>query len=150
SRGGTIKKVQEVRDPGYFSKQLMQAAMASAVVTTEDCGTPRGISMHVGSTDIHDRILASDFSAKGTLIPKGTTLSPDVIGKIRALDKDATLLVRSTLKCEHEKGVCQKCAGISPSGGPYRIGTNLGVLSAQSLGERSVQLTLKAFHSGGV
>src|SRR5690606_27324197 len=69
SRGGTIKKVQEVRDPGYFSKQLMQAAMASAVVTTEDCGTPRGISMHVGSTDIHDRILASDFSAKGTLIP---------------------------------------------------------------------------------
>ena len=30
------------------------------------------------------------------------------------------------------------------------LGTNLGVLSAQSLGERSVQVALKAFHSGGV
>lgn len=150
ARGGTIKKVQEVRDPGYFSKQLMQVAMASSVVTTEDCGTQRGITMDVSNRDIHDRILASDFTAKGMTIPKGTTLGPDVVTKIRSLDKDANLLVRSTLKCEHEKGVCQKCAGISPNGGHYGIGTNLGVLSAQSLGERSVQLTLKAFHSGGV
>lgn len=150
ARGGTIKKVQEVRDPGYFSKQLMQAAMASAVITTEDCGTARGIPMSVGARDIHDRVLAADFSAKGMIIPKGTTLSPDVVTKIRSLDKDANLMVRSTLKCEHEKGVCQKCAGVSPNGGFYKIGTNLGVLSAQSLGERSVQLTLKAFHSGGV
>jgi DNA-directed RNA polymerase subunit beta' len=150
ARGGTIKKVQEVRDPGYFSKQLMQAAMASAVVTTNDCGTQRGITLHVGSRDVHDRILAADFSAKGMNFPKGTVLSPDVVTKIRSLDKDANLMVRSTLKCEHEKGVCQKCAGISANGGFYNIGQNLGVLSAQSLGERSVQLTLKAFHSGGV
>lgn len=150
ARGGTIKKVQEVRDPGYFSKQLMQAAMASALVTTEDCGTQRGITMSVGANDVHDRILANDFNVKGTFIPKGTTLSPDVVARIRSLDKDSNLMVRSTLKCEHEKGVCQKCAGLSPNGGLYRIGTNLGVLSAQSLGERSVQLTLKAFHSGGV
>jgi DNA-directed RNA polymerase subunit beta' len=150
SRGGTIKKVQEVRDPGYFSKQLMQAAMASAVVTTEDCGTQRGIQLSAGNRDVHDRILAHDFTAKGMTIPRGTLLSPDVVTKIRSLDKDANLMVRSTLKCEHEKGVCQKCAGISANGGDYRMGTNLGVLSAQSLGERSVQLTLKAFHSGGV
>jgi len=150
ARGGTIKKVQEVRDPGYFSKQLMQAAMATSVVTTEDCGTARGVTLSVGNRDVHDRILAADFSAKGTVIPKGTTLSPDVVSKMRSLDKDANIMVRSTLKCEHESGVCQKCAGISPNGGLYRMGTNLGVLSAQSLGERSVQLTLKAFHSGGV
>lgn len=150
SRGGTIKKVQEVRDPGYFSKQLMQATMGAALVTTDDCGTHRGVSMKVGSDDVHDRILANDFSAKGMTIPRGTVLSPDVVSKIRSLDKDANLLVRSTLKCEHEKGVCQKCAGLSPNGGHYKIGTNLGVLAAQSLGERSIQLTLKAFHSGGV
>ena len=150
ARGGTIKKVQEVRDPGYFSKQLMQAAMASAVITEEDCGTQRGVMMHSTTNDVHDRVLAGDFTAKGMTIPRGTLLSPDVVSKIRSLDKDANLLVRSTLKCEHEKGVCQKCAGISPNGGYYKVGTNLGVLSAQALGERSVQLTLKAFHSGGV
>jgi DNA-directed RNA polymerase subunit beta' len=150
SRGGTIKKVQEVRDPGYFSKQLMQATMSSAVITGEDCGTHRGITMNVGNKEVHDRVLASDFSAKGTTIPRDTVLSPEVVGKIRSLDKDANLLVRSTLKCEHEKGICQKCAGLSPNGGFYKVGTNLGVISAQALGERSVQLTLKAFHSGGV
>jgi DNA-directed RNA polymerase subunit beta' len=150
ARGGTIKKVQEVRDPGAFSKQLMQATMGSSVVTTEDCGTHRGVALNAGSKDVHDRILAADFNAKGTVIPRGTLLSPDVVTKIRSLDKDASLLVRSTLKCEHEKGVCQKCAGMSPNGSLYGLGTNLGVLSAQTLGERSVQLTLKAFHSGGV
>ena len=30
------------------------------------------------------------------------------------------------------------------------MGTNLGVLSAQALGERAVQLTLKSFHTGGI
>lgn len=149
ARGGTIKKVQEVRDPGAFSKQLIQSTMASALVTAEDCGTHRGVAMGVGSKDIHDRILATDFSAKGMSFPRGTVLSPDVVSKIRSLDKDANLLVRSTLKCEHEKGVCQKCAGLSPNGTPYKLGTNLGILAAQTLGERSVQLTLKAFHSGG-
>jgi DNA-directed RNA polymerase subunit beta' len=150
ARGGTIKKVQEVRDPGAFSKQLMQTTMGSALVAEEDCGTQRGVSMSVGHRDVHDRVLAADFNAKGMTIPKGTVLSPDVVAKIRALDKDSSVLVRSTLKCEHEKGVCQKCAGVSPNGGFYRIGTNLGVIAAQALGERSIQLTLKAFHSGGV
>jgi DNA-directed RNA polymerase subunit beta' len=150
ARGGTIKKVQEVRDPGAFSKQLIQTTMASALITAEDCGTHRGITLSVGSKDVHDRLLASDFSAKGVTIPRGTLLSPDVVAKIRSLDKDANLLVRSTLKCEHEKGVCQKCAGLAPGGSPYALGTNLGILAAQTLGERSVQLTLKAFHSGGV
>jgi DNA-directed RNA polymerase subunit beta' len=150
ARGGTIKKVQEVEDPGVFSKRLMQVSMASAIVADPDCGTTKGISMPVGSKEIYDRVLASDFTAKGLSVPKGTVLTPDVVAKIRAADKNATPLVRSTLKCEHEKGVCQKCAGIAPDGDLYRIGTNLGVISAQSLGERSVQLTLKAFHSGGV
>lgn len=149
ARAGNIKKVQEVRDPGYLSKQLVNTA-ANLVVVDDDCGTANGASMSVGSSDIHDRELAKDFKAKNVFFKAGTLLTPDIVGKMRAADKKANVIVRSPLKCEHGKGLCKKCAGLGADGKPYEAGTNLGLLAAQSLGERSVQLTLKAFHTGGV
>jgi DNA-directed RNA polymerase subunit beta' len=149
ARRGTVMKVQEVRDPGALSKQLVASSM-NLVVTGHDCGTHQGIALPAMSNDVHDRILAHEFSAKGLTIPAGTVLAPDVVSKIRAADKNASLIVRSPLKCEHGAGLCQKCAGLAPTGKLYDVGTNTGLLAAQSLGERSVQVTLKAFHSGGV
>jgi DNA-directed RNA polymerase subunit beta' len=149
ARKGSIQKVQEVQDPGYFSKQLINTAM-NLQIRDEDCGTQRGVGLSVSDKDVYDRELASDLKVKGRTFAKGTVLSPDVVGQIRKLDKGAQVVVRSSLKCEHGKGLCQHCAGISPTGKYYDVGTNLGILSAQSLGERSVQLALKAFHSGGV
>ena len=149
ARRGSVMKVQEVRDPGYFSKQLINTTM-NLVVNGEDCGTSRGVSMSATSSDVMDRQLARDFRAKNVQFGAGTTLTPDVVSKIRAADKNAQLIVRSPLKCEHGKGLCQKCAGLAPTGKPYELGTNIGVLAAQALGERSTQLAMKAFHSGGV
>jgi DNA-directed RNA polymerase subunit beta' len=120
------------------------------VVAAPDCGTSRGIALPVGSSDVHDRVLATDFKAKGLEVPKGTVLTPQVVGQMRVADKNANVVVRSTLKCEHNKGVCQKCAGLSPDGAYFAMGDNVGVLAAQSLGERSVQTAMKAFHTGGV
>ena len=149
ARRGTVMKVQEVRDPGALSKALIASAV-NLVVAGHDCETHNGVAMDVTSSDVHDRILAREFSSKGLVVPVGTVLDPSVVGKIRSADKGATLLVRSPLKCEHHVGLCQKCAGISPTGQLHNIGTNLGLLAAQSLGERSIQLSMKAFHSGGV
>jgi len=149
ARAGNLKKVQEVREPGFFSKKLVNSTM-SLVINVDDCGTHNGIALPATSNDVQDRTLVKDFSAKGMTIPAGTLLSPDMISQIRAADKDAHVVVRSPLKCEQEKGLCQKCTGLSATGVPYPIGTNIGLLSAQALGERSVQLTMKAFHTGGV
>lgn len=149
ARRGTVMKVQEVRDPGALSKQLVASAV-NLVVTADDCKTTSGVALPVSSHDVHDRVLAKEFAAKGLTVPAGTILTPDVINRMRAADKAANILVRSPLKCEHGHGLCQKCAGIAPNGRFYDVGTNTGLLAAQSLGERSVQVTLKAFHSGGV
>lgn len=149
ARRGTVMKVQEVREPGALSKQLVASAV-NLVVAGHDCGTHAGIALPVSSSDVHDRILAHEFTAKGITVPVGTVLSTDVVGKIRAADKNASLVVRSPLKCEHHIGLCQTCAGLAPNGKLYELGTNTGLLAAQSLGERSVQVTLKAFHGGGV
>lgn len=145
ARRGSVLKVQEVREPGYFTKRLMNTNMGTQV-TTDDCKTSRGISMKIDDESVYDRELVQDVKLRGTTIPRGTTLTPDVVQTIKAADKNANLLVRSALKCEHGKGLCQHCAGRSPDGDYYGRGTNVGVLATQALGERSTQLTLKAFH----
>src|SRR5690606_28172704 len=54
ARKGSVQKVQEVREPGAFSKQLINTAM-NLQVTSRDCGTSRGVSLGVGSKDVYDR-----------------------------------------------------------------------------------------------
>lgn len=149
ARRGTVMKVQEVREPGTLSKRMVQTTMGM-VVAQDDCGTKRGIALPVSSRDVQDRILVNDASIKDVHVSAGTQLTPALVDQLRAADKSATLVVRSPLKCEHAKGLCSKCAGLRSDGNPYELGTNVGILAAQALGERSVQLTMKAFHSGGV
>jgi DNA-directed RNA polymerase subunit beta' len=149
ARRGSVMKVQEVQEPGYMSKLLMNNTM-NLLVGNKDCGTQKGILMHVNEKDIHDRALAQDYKQGNLHLKAGTFLTPDVVGHIKSSNKDAKLLVRSPLKCEHDKGICQHCAGIASDGKLHELGTNLGVLSAHTVGERAVQLTLKSFHTGGV
>jgi DNA-directed RNA polymerase subunit beta' len=149
ARRGAVMKVQEVRDPGYMSKMLM-ANMMHLTVNDHDCGTNKGISLGIDEKDVHDRHLAQPFSMGKLELPAGTLLSPDVVGKIRAARPNATVVVRSPLKCEDEKGVCQRCMGLSATGDHHELGTNMGVISAHSIGERGIQLALKSFHTGGV
>lgn len=149
ARRGTVMKVQEVRDPGTFTKRMIQTTMGTVVVD-EDCGTTRGVAMGISDSNVHDRRLAADVNLKGASFSAGTLLTTQIVDRIKAADKGASVVVRSPLKCEHSKGLCRKCAGLRPSGEEYDIGTNVGVIASQSLGERSVQLTMKAFHSGGV
>lgn len=149
ARRGAVLKTQQVQEPGAISKLLMNTSM-NLLVEGKDCGTHHGVELPVSEKDVHDRYLARDFKAGNIQLKRGELLTPDIIDQIRAVDKNARIPVRSPLKCEMPKGLCQMCTGISMSGQPHNVGTNIGVLAAQSVGERAVQLTLKSFHTGGV
>jgi DNA-directed RNA polymerase subunit beta' len=149
ARRGSVVKVQEVQGPGFFTKQLMNTSIGSQV-SKDNCGTSRGVVMKVSDQNIHDRDLAHDLVVKGTLFKKGTTLTPDIVQTIRSVNPNVQVSERSPLRCEHGPGICQKCAGRAPDGDYYKMGTNVGVLSTQALGERATQLMLKSFHSAGV
>ena len=56
------------------------------------------------------------------------------------------MVVRSPLKCQDPQGLCAKCYGINENGHLHDIGTNIGVLAAQSMGEPATQLSMDAFH----
>jgi len=59
--------------------------------------------------------------------------------------------VRSPLTCELHDGVCAKCYGRDIGRQkPVEIGTAVGIIAAQSIGEPGTQLTMRTFHTGGV
>jgi DNA-directed RNA polymerase subunit beta' len=59
--------------------------------------------------------------------------------------------VRSPLTCELTHGVCAKCYGIDLGRGDMvSLGSAIGIVAAQSIGEPGTQLTLRTFHTGGV
>ncbi len=59
--------------------------------------------------------------------------------------------VRSPLTCELLDGVCAKCYGRDVGRQkPVEIGTAVGIIAAQSIGEPGTQLTMRTFHTGGV
>ena len=145
ARRGAVRKVQEVQEPGVITKMMQNTAM-DMLVTNHDCGTDKGIAMSVTDKAIHDRHLAAPFQAGNLKLAAGTLLTPDIVGQIRAVKKDAQLLVRSPLKCQEEHGVCQKCMGLAADGKHYPIGYNVGVESAHAHGEKTTQLMLNSFH----
>ena len=58
--------------------------------------------------------------------------------------------LRALLTCKSKYGVCQRCYGWDLSTRrPVNIGTSVGVIAAQSIGEPGTQLTMRTIHSGG-
>src|SRR5579859_375515 len=61
------------------------------------------------------------------------------------------IFVRSPLTCQLEHGMCQMCYGRDLGRGRLvDIGSAVGIVAAQSIGEPGTQLTLRTFHTGGV
>ena len=59
--------------------------------------------------------------------------------------------IRSVLTCQSRYGVCSLCYGRDLAAGSHAdIGTAVGIIAAQSIGEPGTQLTLRTFHTGGV
>jgi len=61
------------------------------------------------------------------------------------------VVIRSAMTCETAGGICQLCYGFDMSKHqPVELGTAVGVIAAQSVGEPGTQLTMRTFHTGGV
>lgn len=147
ARKGIIQKVQQVQEPGYISKMVMNSVMDNSIID-DDCGTDKGISLSVDEKDVLDRYLVSDHKAGKKTFKAGTLVTPTVRTSLRN-NKVKLVRVRSPLRCEHGPGMCKKCYGLTEDGKPPEQGLNVGVLAGQALGERSAQLAMKAFHTGG-
>ena len=147
ARRAVIGKVQGVSGPGALTKRMVNTVIGT-VVTQQDCGTAEGEKLGLGHPDIVDRYLAKPIEIKGKRVGVNTLITPELVSAMRRAGlKQAE--VRSTLHCKAPDGVCSHCSGgLRNNQGPA-IGDNIGVTAAQSIGERSTQLSLKLTHEGG-
>ncbi len=142
---GTIKGLRdravETSKPGYLGKQII-ASSQHQIITEKDCGTENGVEIPLHNDD--GQLNMEELNGR---VPAGEK-EPLSGERLSAMEREGTdsVEVRSPLTCEAERGICQKCYGMTANGNVPEIGDNVGVRSGQSLLEASTKMTLKSFH----
>ncbi len=161
ARKGLVDTAMKTADSGYLTRKLADVALP-VVVTEADCGSHEGIRKSVvrsGNAIVRplgDRVrgrvscqaVAHPLTGQ-TVVAEGEMIST---GQARVLDEIGReeLVVRSPLRCRAARGVCQRCYGMDRSTGLLvEMGTAVGIIAAQSIGEPATQLTMRTFHHGG-
>jgi DNA-directed RNA polymerase subunit beta' len=160
TRKGRSDTALRTADAGYLTRRLVDVSQ-DVIVTMEDCGTKEGItitkteSKEIGenfSDRIRGRVLLSDVKIGKKVFKK----AGEIIDAVDALNLEENeeieeVTVRSPLTCEAEWGVCVRCYGWDLARNKLaELGTAVGVMAAQSIGEPGTQLTMRTFHTGGV
>lgn len=160
ARKGLTDTALKTANAGYLTRRLVDVAQ-DVVIVEEDCGDAAGVILdaveceYIGEpilTRLLGRVLMSDLKdASGkVLFKKGALITQE---DIRSLEKKEILQanVRSVLSCKCKRGICQKCYGYDLSyNEEVKLGTAVGIIAAQSIGEPGTQLTMRTFHMGGV
>ena len=161
ARKGLVDTALKTADSGYLTRRLVDVAQ-DVIIREADCHTEKSIKLTAIQdgeniiVPLADRLLgrtvAQDiYDKEGNLVvARNTTVNRDDLAKIKALNLQE-VDVRSTLTCELEYGICQKCYGWAMTTQKLvDIGEAIGIIAAQSIGEPGTQLTMRTFHTGGV
>lgn len=149
ARQGILATKMSTADAGYYGKQLAQLGhrlVVTALDAKEDPPTQLGLPADVDDPDNEGALLAKDTGG----YPRNTVLTPKIM---RDLESQGLrrLLVRSPMVFgSPQGGVYARDAGIREFGRLANRGENLGMVSAQALGEPLSQGMLGSKHGGGV
>ncbi|MFN2148498.1 MAG: DNA-directed RNA polymerase subunit beta' [Anaerolineales bacterium] len=160
ARKGLTDTALRTADAGYLTRRLVDVAQ-DVIVNADDCGTQRGIwvrrSDDVAGQDFASRLFGRIIARRianpktGEVMFKGGEVI--TLEKARKIDLSGVeeVNVRSPLTCELQFGLCKQCYGMDLGRGKMvELGTAVGIVAAQSIGEPGTQLTLRTFHTGGV
>jgi DNA-directed RNA polymerase subunit beta' len=165
ARKGLADTALRTSDAGYLTRRLIDVAQ-DLIVLEEDCGyTGDGLEFSSVASEREKSLLPSlEERIKGRLAAK-EVVDPNtgeiIVDKNEMIDEDKLkqimqagvqkVSVRSPLVCNAKRGVCRCCYGRDLSTTQLvKIGTAVGIIAAQSIGEPGTQLTLRTFHTGGV
>ncbi len=160
ARKGLADTALRTADAGYLTRRLVDIAQ-DIIINEHDCFTTDGVMIRrkddvAGqpmSSRLYSRVLAEnviDTQTGEVIAEAGDIINYEVARKIAASGV-AEVKVRSPLTCELQHGICSKCYGIDLGRGTMvDLGSAVGIVAAQSIGEPGTQLTLRTFHTGGV
>ncbi len=160
ARKGLADTALRTADAGYLTRRLVDVSQ-DVIINSEDCGTEECIEI-LRNENVADQ----SFGARlyGRVIAE-RVIDPEtgeiLVGKGELIDREQVRIITdsgvegvkvySPLTCELEHGVCAKCYGMDlGSGKLVALGSAVGIIAAQSIGEPGTQLTLRTFHTGGV
>ena len=159
ARKGLADTALKTADAGYLTRRLVDVAQ-DVVIMEDDCGTINGVwtsdlkegeeIIEALSERIRGRVIQIDVYVDDEIILKaGTLVDNAVADDFKSYDVDR-VFIRSVLTCEALRGVCVKCYGTDlNTNKPVSMGSSVGIVAAQSIGEPGTQLTLRTFHIGG-
>ncbi|MBU6361134.1 MAG: DNA-directed RNA polymerase subunit beta' [Chloroflexi bacterium] len=159
-RKGLADTAMRTADAGYLTRRLCDVAQ-DVIINVHDCGTMNGIWMRanedVGGQKLRERIFGRVAAAAvlhpetGAIIVERDQIIDENLNDAIAQAKVQEVFVRSPMTCELETGMCQLCYGRDLARSKLiAIGSAVGIIASQSIGEPGTQLTLRTFHSGGV
>ncbi len=159
SRKGLTDSALKTADAGYLTRRLVDVAH-DMIVRVDDCGTSEGWIVSKKDdrqtplgTRIVGRFAAADIlstNGKKVLVAKGEEIAEEKAKIIEEAGIESVLL-RSPIACQARVGICAVCYGRDYSTTQLvEVGTPVGVMAAQSIGEPGTQLTMRVRHAGGI
>lgn len=158
ARKGLADTALRTADSGYLTRRLVDVAQ-DVIIREIDCGTSDGVlyELHNAKGEV-DENLVGRCLLEDVVAPDGEVLfhAGEYLDSEKSLERLAArgithVRIRTVMTCHAHEGVCQKCYGWDlATGRPVNIGTAVGIIAAQSIGEPGTQLTMRTFHTGGV
>lgn len=160
ARKGLADTALRTADAGYLTRRLVDVAQ-DVIVNRMDCGTHRGMVIRraddVAGQTVYERIVgrcaARDIyhpESGELIVARNGMIDEEVAEAIQKTESLSEVVVRSPMTCSLIHGICALCYGRDLGRGDMvSIGTAVGIIAAQSIGEPGTQLTLRTFHSGG-
>ena len=160
ARKGLADTALRTADAGYLTRRLVDVAQ-DMIINQTDCHVEYGQMIYrsddVGGQTIDERIVGRcstrDIVHPETgdlIVSKNGMIDEEIAEYLNSIQGIAEVEVRSPMTCQLPNGVCALCYGRDlGTGEMVSIGTAVGIIAAQSIGEPGTQLTLRTFHSGG-
>ncbi len=162
-RKGLTDTALKTANAGYLTRRLVDVSQ-DVIIREEDCGNDVGIPVRrqeseelgetvatriLGRTPIENVIMPG---GRKVVVKAGEIVTEDHLRVLQSAKKDLEeVMVRSIANCRVHRGLCRKCYGYDLAyNKPVEIGTAVGIIAAQSIGEPGTQLTMRTFHTGGV
>jgi hypothetical protein len=156
ARKGIVDTALKTADSGYLTRRLIYSAQ-DLLIKEYDCFTSRGLLIGINKkSTITNLIGRYCFGITSNLFPFRVKKEKEFVLTLKFLEnlkqKNAFFLkIRSSLTCNSKGTICQKCYGWDlVTETLVSLGTAVGIIAAQSIGEPGTQLTMRTFHTGGI
>ncbi|MDP0499112.1 MAG: DNA-directed RNA polymerase subunit beta' [Verrucomicrobiota bacterium JB022] len=163
ARKGLADTALKTADAGYLTRKLCDVAM-DIIITEGDCGNRDGIWKHAiyeGDDEIvplRDRItgrcssndIPNPLNPDELLAASGQLITAPMARRIEEMGIERVKIM-SPLTHSRKNRLSAKAYGINPAtNAVVEVGTAVGIIAAQSIGEPGTQLTMRTFHIGGI